>query len=332
MFACVTQSTKDPIVHGIAVRGAHVEVLVPGRGNFEATVTRIDVGRVWLSRGEHNLPSLARITGDSDRVTVAFRRQDSSPISFVGTQVVPSNIMAFRPGQPASWRTSAGCKWASMSLSSEDFARSSYALLGRELQPPEFHRLLSPPIRAASRLQRLHNATAVLAKAAPDVAAQPEALRGLEQSLIQAYVGCVAEAKDDWPDTGRRHAKILARFEAFLEANPDRPLYLHEVCETVGAPARTLRACCSEHLGMGPKHYLTLRRIHLARYALLETRPGMTTVTEVATRYGFWELGRFAVAYRSLFGELPSTTLDRDPEFSTRQEISSNPLGSAGLA
>jgi AraC-like DNA-binding protein len=66
---------------------------------------------------------------------------------------------------------------------------------------------------------------------------------------------------------------------------------------------------CQEHLGMGPKRYLMLRHLHLARQALREAAPDANTVTDIATRFGFWQLGRFSIKYRALFGEAPSATL-----------------------
>jgi hypothetical protein len=50
--------------------------------------------------------------------------------------------------------------------------------------------------------------------------------------------------------------------------------------------------------------------MHLARRKLMMADPSATTVTEIATEHGFWELGRFSVQYRWLFGEPPSSTLE----------------------
>ena len=94
----------------------------------------------------------------------------------------------------------------------------------------------------------------------------------------------------------------MRRFRRVLEENPDEPLYLPEICKAIGVSDRTLRRCCQEHLGMGSKRYLLLRRMHLARRALRESSPIEATVAKTATQCGFWHFGRFAGAYQALFG------------------------------
>jgi AraC-like DNA-binding protein len=102
---------------------------------------------------------------------------------------------------------------------------------------------------------------------------------------------------------------ITARFEAFVEAN----LGIHSVArragDKIGTSARSLSAACRECLGISPKQYVLRRHLDLARQAL--QADNCRRVTEVATRFGFFELSRFSTKYRELYGELPSETLRR---------------------
>jgi AraC-like DNA-binding protein len=115
-------------------------------------------------------------------------------------------------------------------------------------------------------------------------------------------------------DTGVRthlYSAVMTRLEEYFGANLDQPVYLAEICAATGTSDHTLRCCCQEYLGTSAIHYLWLRRMHMAHRALSMANPAATTVTAIATDCGFWELGRFSVAYRALFGEVPSVTLRR---------------------
>jgi len=73
-----------------------------------------------------------------------------------------------------------------------------------------------------------------------------------------------------------------------------------------------LRECCKTMLGMSPSDYRRLREMQRVRRALCRENPDTATVSEVARRYGFRDLGGFAANYRTLYGELPSATLRGD--------------------
>jgi AraC-like DNA-binding protein len=137
-----------------------------------------------------------------------------------------------------------------------------------------------------------------------------EVASALEQDLLRALINCLTA--DEAPDQGatkRHHASVMVRFEEVLAAHPNRQLLMPELCATVGVPERTLRICCAEILGMGPSQYARLRRLNMVRVALRRADGAGTSIAQTAARYGFSEPGRFAVAYRSVFGETPSATL-----------------------
>ena len=312
--SAVLTFTDDDVYHE-AVRNAQVEGVVTARGNFHAELTRIDLHRLWMLRGEESLSRVYNVAIGT-RAAILFATDRSPPEYIVdGMELTQGEILVFGLGSVGHQRTAAGVQWGSMSLTLEDLAAAGQAIIGREVTAPSDTHCIRPPPQLMSRLLSLHEAAGHPAKTTPDILAHPEVARAMEQALMHAMVSCLSGGETaETSSAHHRHAVIMRRFEDLLEANPDRTLYMAELSSAAGVGERTLRACCHQHLGMSPMRYLWLRRMHLARRSLRKADPAATTVTEVATSYGFWELGRFSVAYRSLFGESPSAALRRPPE------------------
>jgi AraC-like DNA-binding protein len=77
----------------------------------------------------------------------------------------------------------------------------------------------------------------------------------------------------------------------------------------LGVSHRVLREYFNKHLGMSPSDYRRLRGMQRVHRAVRRENPGRATVSEIARRYGFRDLGGFAANYRAVYGELPSATL-----------------------
>jgi AraC family ethanolamine operon transcriptional activator len=103
--------------------------------------------------------------------------------------------------------------------------------------------------------------------------------------------------------------ELVARAVTLLRHHVSDPVTMAELSRRAGVSERTLRAAFHDVLGLSPKQYAIAQRLRAAREALCAADPGTTTVTEIATAYGFFELGRFAGRYRDAYGEVPSRTL-----------------------
>jgi len=101
----------------------------------------------------------------------------------------------------------------------------------------------------------------------------------------------------------------VERAEAYVRAHPGTSVPIARLSRIVGLSERCLRNAFYDVRGMSPRRRFIAERLDDARRELRDGRPGDTTVTGVATRYGFYELGRFAASYKDAFGETPSATL-----------------------
>jgi transcriptional regulator GlxA family with amidase domain len=103
---------------------------------------------------------------------------------------------------------------------------------------------------------------------------------------------------------------LVQRAELLVLAHLDEPsLRVAVLARTLGVGERTLRKAFKSTDAMSPSRHLRMLRLSQARQALLSAGDEVVTVTEIATTFGFAELGRFSVEYRKAFGESPSVTL-----------------------
>jgi AraC-like DNA-binding protein len=300
----------DPYEYQTSIRGEDVEIIPTAPGSYRSGLTRIELHNLTLQCGQTSVPVIARGSIDQDRYSISFLADAYHPPTFRGgMEVKPGDIVLSSPGAEYYHRTSTERHWAAIYLHSNEFTA---AVSGYDLTAHPTTRLTRPPPHLMSRLSHLHKAARHLAATVPDILSHAEVARAIEQELVRVMVSCLTEGTEVEADRHRQQrALVMRRFEQALEADQDTPLYLADICAAIGVGERTLRNLCSEHLGMSPHRYLWLRRMHQARRALTLADATARTVTEIANDHGFAELGRFAVAYRKLFGETPSMTLRR---------------------
>jgi transcriptional regulator GlxA family with amidase domain len=105
------------------------------------------------------------------------------------------------------------------------------------------------------------------------------------------------------------HSRAVERALSVVDARDGEPVKIAELSQAAGVSERTLRNAFHDVYGLSPKQFLIRQGLEEAHSALQRAHGARGAVTHVATECGFYELGRFAGAYRELFGERPSDTL-----------------------
>lgn len=103
--------------------------------------------------------------------------------------------------------------------------------------------------------------------------------------------------------------KAIRNSREFIEANYG-DVTVQELCRVSGVSWRTLDYAFKEKMGIGPKKYLEAFRLNKAHQEL-SLSSGDSKISDIANRWGYWHMGRFAGNYRKFFGELPSETLSK---------------------
>ncbi|MNO63743.1 Regulatory protein PchR [compost metagenome] len=137
-------------------------------------------------------------------------------------------------------------------------------------------------------------------------------LKQFESVLINALIyGQPNNLREQLESASKPKALLpyfVKRTEEYMRTHANEPLSIEQLAEHAGVSVRTLFAGFRDFCDTTPMAYLRnlrLEQVHLE----LSTQSHDASVTDIAFKWGFVHLGRFAQEYKKRFGEAPSTTL-----------------------
>ena len=303
-------------------RGSHeVWAEAPGR---DLTVTQLSPGPCLGQLLRANLGDMDFDAGGFDgdlRVRGTLARKAFSIVSVLerggatnqwGHPVAEGDILVVPPGEDLDGRFQGRTAYAVVTVPSGLLMRRAEAF--EWLAEPRCWTEVAvysppPPARAPCR-DLLRNCAALIRTQGEGLPART--IDVLRQDLLDGVLTALAQAK---APAARRPgvlnaARIVRGAEDLIEGGGTRrTIQIDDVCRGLNISRRTLYRAFQDLLDVSPKAYLRMKNLSAARARLLDATRRPTTVTQVALDHGFWELGRFAGAYRTMFGESPSETL-----------------------
>ncbi|CUB04150.1 helix-turn-helix domain-containing protein [Marinomonas fungiae] len=129
----------------------------------------------------------------------------------------------------------------------------------------------------------------------------------VRESVLSYLLDVIDDNNIQYLDFSSRK-QLVDRAREYMLSHLESPPTIMQLCSELGTSRRKLQYCFQDTLGINPVGYLRLVRLNAAHRDLLT---GGSCVQDVAAKWGFLHLSRFAAEYRSLFDELPSETLKR---------------------
>lgn len=296
---------RDPSEFGDVVSGVNltVDFLRPA-----ARPTRIEQFQSpqWaLDFGVADLNALVRGALPAGWASLCLVRGGDSRWQGIGGQA--GALLCTPPGDELDGQITPGFTWTTFALPPEEWARCQ-TFAGAE--PGALRRFAGGPLPAETfqRINRELEETHLLLRAAlADPCLGPFAARAAAQ--VTGAVACLAwETADAPPPTRqspRNRARLARRADAWMREHLRESIHVPDVCLALRISRRELEYAFRATFDTSPQEHLRNLRLNAVHRALRDARHADASVLDIALAHGVTHPGRFAAAYRALFGESP---------------------------
>ncbi|AGE25224.1 MULTISPECIES: helix-turn-helix domain-containing protein [Pseudomonas] len=291
-------------MHGWQVR---YDQLTPGR--FDGELTALSAGWMQLVRDRANQSMLKSGRAWKGAITFSVPLSPSGPLFCAGHPLQEQHLLVAHGEHLPDLRVPAQLDLLSVAVDAQALERvlQRQGVGFRITDLPTCYRLAATSMQV--QLARLFDGLAT-ADQGPGSLLRHEAVRhGIRDAVMVQLLELIApDQAAALSPTARK--RMVDRAREYALGHLDEPLSILDLCNHIGASRRKLQYCFQETLGINPVAYLRALRLNAVRRELC-AHAAVHGVQQVAARWGFWHLSRFASDYRTLFGESPSQTLHR---------------------
>lgn len=225
----------------------------------------------------------------------------------------PDSLFNFRSESGFSLRTPEFCDIVGIAIAAPTFAEfagpDADALVHRIFtdQPT----ILKPPKPLLAELHDCLDAIFNPANFQPELLRYPQIQRAMASALMGHLLEVLQSAGPAPlpPPSFKSRCYVVEQAVDFALAHLDEAVTVSDLCAQTNVSRRMLNYCFQDVLDTNPVQYLRALRLNGVRRDLRSTEQAGVSIRDIACKWGFWHLSRFAEEYRSLFGELPSETL-----------------------
>ncbi len=308
-------ATKDSEELAAMMRGWEQEYIYLKKEQFEWGTTLVQIGQLQIQEVYCSGAILDRGVIESDHCAIGIPQHPLGDQLNLGQTISHHSLLK---GQEYEYKADQGYKLLVMKTSIESVLACAEDMK-RSLTPVELQAngVMIPNPNAYQQLQVYLKELIELAKTQPELLThETDDLSGssmgqlIYQDALPLFVDVLTAEPSVFVaarDCNRRH--LVKQADAFMREHIDHPITVTDICREMVQSKRSLYYAFQENYGLPPMEYLKQLRLQHVRRNLKRSDPKTTSVTKVASSYGFWHMGQFSADYKKMFGESPSITL-----------------------
>lgn len=310
-----TYSGFEPSRAFDVVYGGHFEHRLLSSKRATMDHRRLVLGELRLDSGCYDFPVIAQGAMPQDLICIGMVAEGLDVTRYNTEYIAEDEIQVYAAGVELLYHAQGPSRWITLTLPRDSMQQTAQDRFGQPLTLPR-RGITTFSLHAGMRnyLRQLADDALTLAGALQPAGIGAELSAEIATALVRANVDALGMAQMShrtvMAATARRHYHLILACERLVIEEGVLELDLSEVARRSGYSLRSIELIFRRGVGMTPGRWFQNIRMNGALRDLIAPTPGCT-VTEVATRWGFRHLSRFAQQYERAFGELPNKTLAR---------------------